>query len=80
MLTDTDTAYQVSRVISEAIAPAFLLGAVAAFISLLITRMNRIVDRVNIMIARPESDAGGRAHESRFTPTEFALEIDEPCD
>jgi hypothetical protein len=59
MPNDVDTAYQVSRVISEATAPAFLLGAVAAFISVLITRMNRIVDRVNVIIARPDNDDGG---------------------
>jgi hypothetical protein len=32
-------------VIAQAIAPAFILGALAAFISLLILRMNRVVDR-----------------------------------
>jgi hypothetical protein len=36
---------QLSQVISEATAPAFLLGAVAAFVSVLIGRLNRIVDR-----------------------------------
>jgi hypothetical protein len=50
------TADQVARVISEATAPAFLLGAVAAFISVLITRMNRIVDRINIIVAKPDTD------------------------
>jgi uncharacterized protein DUF2721 len=36
---------ELSQIISEATAPAFLLGAVAAFISVLIGRLNRIVDR-----------------------------------
>jgi hypothetical protein len=36
---------QLSQVIAQITAPAFLLGAVAAFISVLIARMNRIVDR-----------------------------------
>ena len=36
---------QLSQVIAQVTAPAFLLGAVAAFISVLIARMNRIVDR-----------------------------------
>ena len=57
MPIDTSTLDHVSRVISEATAPAFLLGAVAAFVSVLITRMNRIVDRINVIIARPDSDA-----------------------
>jgi hypothetical protein len=37
---------QLSQVISHATAPAFLLGAVAGFVSILITRMTRIIDRV----------------------------------
>jgi uncharacterized membrane protein YgcG len=41
---------QVSQVIVHATAPAFLLGAVAAFVAVLITRMNRVVDRA-ILIA-----------------------------
>jgi uncharacterized protein DUF2721 len=36
---------ELSKVISDATAPAFLLGAVAAFVSVLIGRLNRIVDR-----------------------------------
>lgn len=58
MLTEVATAEQISRVISQATAPAFLLGAVAAFISVLITRMNRIVDRANHLGTLPEDDAG----------------------
>jgi hypothetical protein len=37
---------QLSQVISHATAPAFLLGAVAGFVSILITRMNGIIDRI----------------------------------
>lgn len=51
MLLAVGTADQFSRVISQATAPTFLLGAVAAFISLLITRINRIVDRSNALMA-----------------------------
>lgn len=58
MLSEVATAEQISRVISQATAPAFLLGAVAAFISVLITRMNRIVDRSNFLGALPEGDPG----------------------
>jgi hypothetical protein len=36
---------QLSQIISQATAPAFLLGAVAGFVSVLIGRLNRIVDR-----------------------------------
>jgi Protein of unknown function (DUF2721) len=40
------TADQLSQIMSHAIAPAFLLGAVAAYISILLTRMTMIVDRI----------------------------------
>ena len=36
---------QLSHIIGSVAAPAFLLGAVAAFISVLISRMNRVIDR-----------------------------------
>jgi hypothetical protein len=57
MPTDLATADQISRVISQATAPAFLLGAVAAFISVLITRMNRLADWSNALIAIPDEDS-----------------------
>jgi len=44
-LSGTPTATQLSQVISQVTAPAFLLGAVAAFVAVLISRMNRIIDR-----------------------------------
>jgi magnesium-transporting ATPase (P-type) len=40
---------QVSQVIIHSTAPAFLLGAVAAFVAVLITRMNRAVDRAMLL-------------------------------
>lgn len=45
MLPDTPSVSQLSHVISQAAAPAFLLGALAAFIAVLISRQNRIIDR-----------------------------------
>jgi len=45
MLKDIITANQLSLVISQAAAPAFLLGAVASFLSVLVTHMSRILDR-----------------------------------
>jgi hypothetical protein len=35
-----------SQVISQATAPAFLLGAVAAYVAVLVARLNRIADRI----------------------------------
>jgi Protein of unknown function (DUF2721) len=37
---------QLSTIISHAVAPAFLLGAVAALVSILVTRMTAITDRI----------------------------------
>jgi Protein of unknown function (DUF2721) len=49
------------QVITQAIAPAFLLGALAAFISVLTLRMNRVVDRSQILNAIADGDtARGR--------------------
>jgi hypothetical protein len=45
VIPDTPSVSQLSQVIAQAIAPAFILGALAAFISLLILRLNRVVDR-----------------------------------
>jgi len=44
MLPETPSIEQLSRVIGSVAAPAFLLGAVAALISVLISRMNRVID------------------------------------
>jgi hypothetical protein len=56
MLIDTPTATHLSQVISQVTAPAFLLGAVAAFVSVLIGRMNRIVDRLQTLHATIDDD------------------------
>jgi hypothetical protein len=53
---DTPSVNQLSQVISQAAAPAFLLGALAAFIAVLISRLNRIVDRTMILNAIPDDD------------------------
>src|SRR5258705_9054780 len=52
----TPSVSQLSQVISQAAAPAFLLGALAAFIAGLISRLNRIVDRTMILNAIPDDD------------------------
>jgi Protein of unknown function (DUF2721) len=51
VITETPTVSQLSQVISQAVAPAFILGALAAFISVLILRMNRVVDRSQMLNA-----------------------------
>jgi Protein of unknown function (DUF2721) len=48
---------QLSQVISHATAPAFLLGAVAGFVSILITRMNGIIDRIRSLNMIADDDS-----------------------
>jgi hypothetical protein len=48
----TPSIEQLSSIIGSVAAPAFLLGAVAAFISVLISRMNRVIDRSQFLHGR----------------------------
>lgn len=45
LFDDTPAISQLTKVISQATAPAFMLGGVAGFLSILISRLERIVDR-----------------------------------
>ena len=47
---------QLSRIIGSVAAPAFLLGAVASYISLLISRIERVLDRSRYLDQISESD------------------------
>jgi cytochrome c biogenesis protein CcdA len=57
VIPNTPSVSELSQVITQAIAPAFLLGALAAFISVLILRMNRVVDRSQMLNAIGDADA-----------------------
>ena len=52
---------QLSRIIATVAAPAFLLGAVASFISVLIGRINRVIDRSQFLHAISEENTS-KAH------------------
>jgi len=54
VVTDID---HLGLVISHATAPAFMLGAVAAFLSILIQRMERLSDRIRALRADDSSGA-----------------------
>jgi O-antigen ligase len=56
MISDTPSVSQLSQVISQAAAPAFLLGALAAFIAVLISRLNRIIDRTIVLNGIADDD------------------------
>jgi hypothetical protein len=47
---------QLAAIFSQAVAPAFLLGAVAAFVSLLMSRLKNIVDRISNLTRIADSD------------------------
>ena len=40
---------QLSQIISQVVAPAFLLGAVAGFVSILASRMNGVIERMRFI-------------------------------
>jgi Protein of unknown function (DUF2721) len=61
MQPDVTDLSQMSQVISHATAPAFLLGAVAGFVSILITRMSGIIDRSRSLNMIADEDTP-RAH------------------
>jgi uncharacterized membrane protein len=49
---------QLGRIIGNVAAPAFLLGAVAAFISVVMSRINRVIDRLQFLHGiRDDDDA-----------------------
>lgn len=56
MPPDLPNAAQLSRVIAQVAAPAFLLSAVASLLSVLITRMNRVIDRSRSIGALSEAE------------------------
>jgi len=59
VITETPTVSQLSQVISQAVAAAFILVALAAFISVMILRMNRVVDRSQMLNAIGGDDPAG---------------------
>jgi hypothetical protein len=51
MLPDSPDLDHLTQVISHATAPAFLLGAVAGFLSILVSRLERTIDRHHVVRA-----------------------------
>ena len=52
---------QLSEIFSQAISPTFFLGAIAAFVSLMATRLSEVMQRVQSLNAIAEDDPA-RAH------------------
>jgi len=57
LLPITPSIDQLSRIIGTVAAPAFLLGAVAAFISVLMSRIARVIDRSQFLHGISEGDS-----------------------
>ena len=64
---DTPSVEQLSQVIVQVTAPSFLLGAVAGFVSLLMSRMNRVIDRIQVLNALPDGE-GAKTVPKRDIP------------
>jgi Protein of unknown function (DUF2721) len=56
-LLETPSIDQLARIIGNVAAPAFLLGAVASFISVLITRISHVIDRSQYLHSIADGDA-----------------------
>jgi hypothetical protein len=54
-------------VIGQVTAPSFILGAVAGFVSLLISRMNRVIDQIQALNAVPD-DGGAKTGLKKDLP------------
>ncbi len=54
MPLEPTTADHLAQILSHVIAPSFLLGAVAGFVSILFTRMTHILDRLRSLNAVPD--------------------------
>jgi len=61
LLADVSLPEHLSQVIAHVLPPAFLLGAVAGFVSVLTGRLNNIIDRIRRINAIADDDAA-QAH------------------
>jgi Protein of unknown function (DUF2721) len=66
MMLETPPVSHLSQVISQSIAPAFILAAVASFISVLVTRLNRIIDRCRSLAAGDDNLATFGANKAQL--------------
>ena len=72
MVPEVISLNQLSLVISQAAAPAFLLGAVASFLSVLVSHMSRIIDRMRAINATPDNDPNKAGLKTTLPPIEVA--------
>lgn len=65
-MSETFNVVQLSTVISQVTAPAFLLSAVASTVSILITRLNRVADQYHSISGMSEDDAGAAQRKAEL--------------
>ena len=51
MSVDPGSIEHLSEIISHVVAPAFMLGAVASFVSILVSRTNHLLERIRSVSA-----------------------------
>jgi uncharacterized membrane protein YgcG len=65
-MSETFNVVQLSTVISQVTAPAFLLSAVASTVSVLITRLNRVADQYHLISGMSEDDSGAAQRKAEL--------------
>ncbi len=68
-----DQLADIARTIQLAVAPVFLLTALGTILSVLTTRLGRVVDRVRVLTAQIESDAAPTGRHSLPPRVELAV-------
>ena len=66
---------QLARIIGSVAAPAFLLGAVASFISVLIARINHVIERSQYLHGIADGDAS-----KAYLKTDLLIATCRVCD
>ena len=56
MAIELNSIDHLSQIISQVVAPSFVLGAVTGLISMLYSRMNMVVERIRVIKAIPDTD------------------------
>src|SRR5215471_8112836 len=69
---------QLAQVMSQSTAPAFVLGAVAGFVSILLGRMTTIIDRIRSLNGVGEDDRAG-SPQVRYSALAAAGQPLEQC-
>jgi hypothetical protein len=69
---------QISRLMAQATAPAFVLGAVAGFVSILLGRMTTVVDRIRSLNEIADDDATRAPPQVRYSRLRRRAEPDAP--